>query len=504
MEPAPARADRSFPLAFGLCAAAALVPIWSVKYLPMVDLPQHAVQVAAWLHLGDPAMGFADRYELHPFVPYLLPYALAVALAKVLGLMPALKVLVSLAALGLPLATARLVRRRGGDPWWTLWCFPLAFGLPFYFGFLPFMLAVPLGILLVDEGEAYASAPTAGRGLAVAALGLTVFFCHLLVLLPALGAVAPTVLLRARGTGRGILRLAPLAPAALAAVGWVSVAAASDSRVQEWIWHFSWLRLTLLPQAWFDVATWTTLEKPDIDHGAVAMTAAFTAAMALSRPRPSSDLAHWVPLGVVGAAYLLGPSVGFHSFFVAERMSCLLIPLALAAQRENPVIDRRAPRAIAVVGAVAWMAVLTVRFSGFDREMAVVERVWRHMEPNHRIATLVYQPESKSVRTTAAFLHAAAWAHVEKGGTLDSSFAHFSNMPIQYRPGRKPERTEGVELNPEGFDWTTDGAADYFLVKSPPAQYALTSPPVPLVLVAREGDWRLFRRLAPPTGAGGR
>jgi hypothetical protein len=141
------------------------------------------------------------------------------------------------------------------------------------------------------------------------------------------------------------------------------------------------------------------------------------------------------------------------------------------------------------------MAVLTTRFAGFDAEMTVVERVWRNMEPNRRLTSLVFEPSSRWMRSTPAFLQAAGWAHVEKGGVLDSSFAHFQNMPIQYRPGRKPECTEGVELVPDAFDWDTDGKADYFLVKSPPAQYALTSPPVPVVLVAREGDWRLFRRL---------
>jgi hypothetical protein len=500
MPQAAPRTDRSFRIAFVACSAAALVPIWSVKYLPMVDLPQHAAQVAAWLHLGDPATSFGDVYELHLFVPYLLPYLLGVAVAKVAGVLPALKVLVSIAVLGLPLATTRLVLRRGGDPWWTLWCFPLAFGLPFYWGFVPFLVAVPLAILFVDEGDAYASAPTVRRGVALAALGGALFFSHLLALLPAFGAVALVIVRRAREGGRWqLLRLAPLLPSVAAGAAWVALAASENTGVQYWEWHFRWSRLTLLPQAWFDFVQWGTYDKPDVDHGAAAMTIALTAAVALSRPRLSRDPADWIPAAAAFGAYLLGPSIGFQGFLLSERMAYLILPLGLAALRK-PAEDAWAPRAITLAAALGWMVVLTTRFVAFDGEMAVAERVWRYMEPNRRLTSLVFVPESKAVRSTFAFLHVAAWAHAEKSGVLDSAFATFRNVPIQYRPGRRPDRTSSVELYPSMFDWATDGKADYFLVKSPPAEYALTSPPVPLVLVASEGEWRLFRRL-PTLGA---
>jgi hypothetical protein len=61
---------RRFWSTFALCAAMALVSIWCVKYLPMVDLPQHAVQISIWKNLHDPRYGFADYFELHYFTPY--------------------------------------------------------------------------------------------------------------------------------------------------------------------------------------------------------------------------------------------------------------------------------------------------------------------------------------------------------------------------------------------------------------------------------------------------
>jgi hypothetical protein len=500
-EPSPA-ADRRFWAAFAACAVAALVPIWSVRYLPMADLPQHAAQISIWLNLHDPAMGFADVFEVRWFVPYLLPYLVPLAVAKWIGILPALKVLVTLAVLGLPLATLRLVLRRGGDPWWALWGFPLAFGMSFYWGFLSFIAAAPLGILFVEEGDAYTAAPSRRAGLVVAALGVALFFSHLIVLVAAGGIVVVLAALRAYAGGRWLARLAPLAPAAAIGVAWIATAAGQDDRLRSWDSGLSVTRLTMLPQYLFDAPRTLGAQVPDVDHGAVLLALALVVALVLVRPRVSRSVADWAPLALVAVVFLAGPTLGFNGYFLSERFSIFLVPFAFAALRDAPSPDRRVARAITVAAAVGWMAVLTVRFAGFDGEMAPAERVWRQMEPSRRFTTLVYEPRSKFVRGPLSFVHVAAWAQAERGGVLDTSFTQYVNLPVQYRPGRKPPHTEGVELNPQLFDWETDGTAEYFLVHSPPPGYVLTRAPVPLVLVARDGDWRLFRRLPLPRQGG--
>jgi hypothetical protein len=298
------------------------------------------------------------------------------------------------------------------------------------------------------------------------------------------------------------VRFAPLVPAAATGLAWIATAAGKDERLRGWEWHLSAARLTMLPQYVFDAPRTLSPTIPDIDHGPVALTLALVVALLLVRPRWSRSLADWAPLALVAAAFLAGPSLGFNGFFLSERFSIFLVPFAFAALRDAPSPDRRLARAITVAAAVGWMAVLTIRFAGFDREMEPAERVWRQMEPNRRFTTLVYEPRSTHVRGPLAFVHAAAWAQAERGGVLDTSFAHYVNLPVQYRPGRAPPHSFGLELSPQLFDWETDGTADYFLVQSPPPGYVLTKAPYPIVLVARDGDWRLFRRLPFPGRAG--
>ena len=48
-----------------VAATLAAVVTWvffHYEYLPMVDLPQHAAALSAWVHLDDPSYGFADQF----------------------------------------------------------------------------------------------------------------------------------------------------------------------------------------------------------------------------------------------------------------------------------------------------------------------------------------------------------------------------------------------------------------------------------------------------------
>jgi hypothetical protein len=362
-----------------------------------------------------------------------------------------------------------------------------------------FSAAVPLGLLLVEEGDAYAAAPSRRRGLVVAAFGVVLFFSHLLVLLVAAAVVAILILVRAPDARRGLLRLAPLLPSGAVTLGWIFAAATRDVRVQAWRWGFGWIRLTALSDYLFAAgpadATTTTL----VDHGAATMAIALTVALTLSRPRASRDLVDWVPLAAAGAAFLVGPSIGFQGVFVSDRFAVFLVPFAFAALRcPTSATDRRIGRVVTVAAALGWSAVLSARFAAFDREMAPAERVLRCVEPGRRMTSLVFQPASDHVPNAWVFTHVAAWAQAERGGVLDTSYAHYVNLPIQYRPGREPPHTSGIEWKPEQFDWAIDGGADYFLVQGTrEGEHPLARVPDPLVLVAREGDWQLFRRLRP-------
>lgn len=496
-----------FWIAFGVCAAASLVPLWGARYLPMVDLPQHAALVSAWLHLGDPAYGFADQFEAHPFTPYALTYLVALGLAKGVGVLYALKILVTLGVLGLPLATLRMARRRGADPWWALWAFPMAFGISFYWGFVSYLVAAPLGIALVDVGDAHARAPTRRSAATVALLGIALFFTHLVVLVAAVAIVGLLVLLRSRGAAQRFARLAPLAaPVALTAV-WALVAAGRDDRVARWEWGLSWRRLTLLPEFLFGAPTQADPGSPAIGEGAAMLALALATSLALARPRRSRDVADWAPALAVSALFLLAPFSAFSAVMIADRFSLLIFPFAFTAL--GPGLDtaaRRAARAISAVAVVGWMLVLAAGFRTWgDREMAPFERISALVGMNHSVCALVFDASTSNVNGTPVLMNVGGWIQAARGGVFAGNFGDLVNLPVQYRSGKVPARTPGIQLYPARFVWAVDGAVDYFVVRSAdPPDALFANAPDPVVLVAREANWWLYRHLWNGSGAGAR
>ncbi len=192
-----------------------LVTLWTVRYLPMVDLPQHAAQIYLWQHYDDPTQGLAQDYVLNWFTPYLGGYTLVRLAACVLPILQAIKLVVTLAVLAFPLSLHRLLRETGGDRWWSLLGYPMAFGFSFYWGFLNYLVALPVGMLFLVAALGFAREPTWRRGGAFAAIGVLLCLCHVLVF-AVVGAAAGFLVLEGCRSVRGALvRLAPFLPGVL-------------------------------------------------------------------------------------------------------------------------------------------------------------------------------------------------------------------------------------------------------------------------------------------------
>ncbi len=190
----------------------------SFRDLPLVDLPQHALQLANWLRLDahDPAV---SDLELNFRTPYLLGYPVARALAGFLPILTALK-LTFWASIALQALTLRkLCERLGHDPWLGLLGFPLGLGYSFCFGFVAFCAALPLVYLGFLHAVTHRAAPSVGRGLA---LGLTLallLVAHGVALGFLLAVLGPLLLW---GGGKLWQRLLPLLSAPLLGVLWLA------------------------------------------------------------------------------------------------------------------------------------------------------------------------------------------------------------------------------------------------------------------------------------------
>jgi hypothetical protein len=475
-------------LAFAVCAAMALAALWIPKYLPMTDLPQHAAQVSIWQHLSDARFGFARQFELHWSSPYLVGYVLTRGLAGLFGVGVALKIVITAAVLAFPLALDRLLAAAGGDRRLAIVGFPLAFGFVFYWGFLNFLVALPLGVLFLAHAYRYADRPSVGGAviLAVSAVGL--YVCHVLVMALTVACAGLVIVGRAGSFRAAALRALPLLAPVPFAIVWMARMQSGEELVHiPMVWRIGWKRFVELPG--------TILGHRD-DVAAAIVALLFLVALALAGLRPRKGFASWAPGALGLAAFLIAPYRAFGTFHIYPRFAVFVVPLMLAGATppSSPQPGRRG-RILLTALAVAWLGVLTFRFHTFDADARQFDILKERMAPNRRVLALMFDPTSNGL-PGAPFLHFPAWYQAEKGGVLGFSFATFFPELARYQPGAAPQMSPGLEWFPQLFDWSIDGDYDYFVIRSAedvgPRLFARAT--VPVVLETRVGAWWLYAR----------
>ena len=467
--------------------ALAAVPIWSVTYLPMVDLPQHAAQIFLWQHYGDPELAPTSRYELNWFTPYLLGYALVRAVSVVLPIATAIKVVITLAIWAFPLSLVALLRQTGGDRYWALAGVPVAFSFSFFWGFLNYVVAVPVGISFLATAIAFARTPTLIRGVIVASFGLVLFISHVLVCVVC-GLSGALLALRGASSPRDVaLRIVPFIPAGALSIVWGYLTRTSVVDAHLPIqWRFQPVgRLFQLPSMWLGI---------DLAPSAfVAGVLLLIAVLLMARPCRSPTA--WGAALIIFCAYALGPFVAFGTFYVAPRFAALTLPALLLVLKPSCGHYRRLfAGTVIVVVSLVWLINLTVRFRAFDSDARQLDEVLAHAEGRRSLLSLNFEPSSEHIVHHVPFLHFAAWYQVRKGGELGFSFARFFPELIRYRSGAEPRMTPGLEWFPARFQWGTDGHFDYFLVRSSHdvADVVFSAAPRAVRLVARSGRWWLY------------
>jgi len=474
-----------FVLAYALASLAVLAPVWIGRYLPMTDLAQHAAQVSIWQHYGQPGWDFADHYALHLFTPYLLGYALVRLFAIFTTIPVAAKIVVSLAVLALPAATLHHVRRSGGDSWTAFLAFPVAFGHGFYWGFLNFILAVPLGIFLVTVAQQFARRPTPGRGLALTLLAALLFFAHGMVFGLAVLIATSLFALEARSVRRFLGLVIPLAVSAVLVVPWfLYTSGHGEDLTTDWGLGF---------QRVVDLAGALLGDNADLDAAGVAI-AATVAYVVVARPRLSPHPARLAPFIFALAAALLVPRrlMGIHHS--GERLAVFVVPFLAAALTPNPdPAIRRRGHLLALGLALAWSATLAVRFHHFNREASGFTKVAAHIERNRTMTAFIMDTTS-DYAPGQPYWHFLSWAHAERGGYLGTGFDSFNLIARPRHDCDLPSAPGDVNL----FDWAKHGPFDYYLVRTD-KKYLLDfflKPPF-IDVVAHASPWWLFRDRRP-------
>jgi hypothetical protein len=465
-----------------LLSACLLVVFFGVRDLPLVDLPQHALQIASWMRVDAHDAAFANL-ELNFRTPYFACYPLVRILAGVLPVLAALKLTLWLSITAQARALRALCERLGHDPWLGVLGFPLGLGFGFYFGFVAFCAALPLVYLAVLLAVEHRAAPSRRSGVELGALLALLLVAHGIALGLSLAVLGPLLLW---GEGKRWQRLLPLlAPALLGAV-WLAPPGGTSTRVGPDLWQIEVNRLLELPAQLVGLGS--------ADRIATLLGVLLLVAIAASMGAPRG-LVLTLPLVAVLLSHALFPTLFRGVGLIQPRFSAYVVPavlIAFAPIAHASRARRIGTRALALGVTCAVVGVFAYRVRTFNQETAGFHALIARLPAGLAIRPLVFERAGAAFPGVPAHLHLPAYYTVEKGGSPGYSFAMYSTAVVRYRTGAVVKMTNGDEWVPESFEAAREAEDyDYFIVKSSSDRTsALFAGPRPAaVLDQRVGDW---------------
>jgi hypothetical protein len=485
---APEPDDPAFSrLAFRALAFLAAIVHWIPPFPPQIDLPQHAGQIRLLHDWASAGFAHRDILTLNFFTPYLPAYLAGAGLTAVIPAVVAVKLLWTLGTLGTIWASIRLRRVLGGCGKWDWLLLPGLFGVTFQWGFLTFLIALPLGLLIVEFWVRNLESPSR-RGSAAIAIALSLlFFAHALVTGWVL-AVCGVMLLAGRpSTSRAWLTFAQrtiplLAPLPVMMLWYAATRNAEQTQVaNQWDWTIRYLEF--FPQ-------WLGIRDRVLTPLAGAMMIALPF---MTGARGARRLLSYAPLLVTLGILLFGPNMLYGNALTYNRFFILLGPAMICALVQGDQSPRPSWRLSAALPtlAAAWILFFTVRMVRFAAEQQDFVRILRVMEPRQRTLSVVQDRHSGALDNSRGYLHFPVWYQAQGGGIVEPSFAAYLPMIVRFRTQAEESVSIGFEFRPDLAAVRRLDRFRYVLVRSATTDRPQLGP-YPLTLLAHEGRWWLY------------
>jgi len=530
--PAPGSSPILTGLVLAVACGSVAAPLLSAAYLPFVDYPQHAATVAAIHRAGDPAFGNFFTLDFGRS-PYLLFYFLSHALAFLVDVETATRLVTVIGDAGLPLALAAYLRANDRPALYGALGAGIALNAWVFWGFVPYALGITVALFALAALAEAIRAPSLGRLVLFGALAVACFYAHpqmyaWLVAASIVQTIATVPALGVRRTAYGALRAFIAAiPSAVAVWLWLvrsgfaasgeasgrnelaGLVAAESARfapveetLRRWLGHsfavyrdgsgerlaVYFLGVVLLLVVLRAVETRSGLETSRFGN----------------LPAPPGTAAPELVLALTVAAYFFAPV----AYKLVEPISHRFLPVALALLAVLGPVELRRRRLAGWLAGLALLAlsletarVHLAHFERTDSEMGELEDALARTKPGGRLLGLVFDRGSEVVGPPI-YLHAHAYYQARAGGLACYSFAELPKSPVRFRPGAEPPPfPPRFEWTPEAFDADLHGKSfDYFLVRTragqpAPRLFPPDHPGSPRVLF--EGPrWKLYAKAA--------
>ncbi len=471
-----------------------LYPIWSARFLPMQDYPEHLLQTHMLWHRNDPALDYREHFDFNlQLAPYATYYAVSLLLCAVMPIEVAGKVAVSLYILGVFLLVIHLRRRSQANaaPWGLLLLFPFVFNQQYYQGNINYFYCLPLLCFALLDHEAMSKEPlTLYPFLRHLLWQIVLFLTHPFALVIYISLAGFGALLSWKKPKECLRGLIPPMFAGVLFLLWFIAEGAVGSGGRIWWKPFgptlAWYGYMFTGMRWFDgvdklsVALW-------IGIGASSVNAF----LASRNETTGFSIRHVMFLLLTTLAVFVLPfGKGAYSFINVRVAAVSYFFLAMLVGQVQFKGLWKGVFAILVAGLLIHSAIKQGRISTEIEEIVpIVEKI----PANSRILPLVFDNNTPELENSFDIhLHDHAYYHVLVGGGLSPYMIKNPLFPVHYK--KELNLTAPGEYSPELFDWELHGANyEYFLIRAAP-ETAVAYWPERITPISRSGKWVLFKK----------
>jgi len=411
-----------------------VVPLWTTRFLPMTDLPQHLGLIWILHNLNDPSFRFHEYFAVRPGLrPYGGYYWVADILTYLMPLETANRLLLTAYAAGLAGSAVWLARAAGRSRWLALFALPLTCSYEFYVGFVSHLAAVALmvGALAAYATRLQGGIPGRRWDVALVALPLACMATHVL---PYSFFVASLGVMIAVFPGRRVHTLARAAPS-LAVFTW---------SIGSFLRGHGGGAISLEPEpllsrlAGFDRAVLNQFRGGLDSAILLALAAVWVWGLAAARggpaiagPRGRRWLLPILAAGALGG-YLFMPTHLLLAQFIAPRyatMFCLLLALSAPLAEGTPP---RTWRSALVALCAASALYVGMQFHRFDREAGDFRALAQKVEAGSCVGTILGYMDSGVMNLPGMYNHFGLYLTVWRGAIPGYTFAGESHIPLVY------------------------------------------------------------------------
>jgi len=465
-----------------------VLPIWVVKYPPMVDLPQHAAQVNALHQMWHNNPLFTSLFEINWFTPYLAGYLAVYFFTLFLPLMIAFKVVISISVIATPLLSGMLFREIGADERWKWLVIPSSLSFAFYWGLLNYLVAIPLGLLFLIFTIRFNHSASLKNGILIGAYSIFLFLSHVLVLaFASLLSLSYLIGANYRNFRAVCLRSLPYTTPLPLIAFWLLATYAGEHQASESsvVLNYNIKKLHIL------LTQFTGSDLPFFVYIVFATVIAFPF---LVRAKLNRRPERWLPLATGVIVYLAAPSHAFGADLIDQRLGAFLAPLWFtiwdAPEKKSAIWDW-----IVVCIVCIWISMNMYRFVQFDRDAKQFDEIMSLIQPAKKVMSLMAVNRSPHF-SYPVFLHFPSWYQASNNGIVDFNFGQFYPVMVRYKKSHMPKVGELNVWYPTLFRWHSyDGASyDYFIVRaqSDMSREIFKERRSAVRLISRAGRWWLY------------